>query len=173
MSHKKEPIYKGKALTLNHEWVTFPDGKEAELEIVRHPGGAAVVAVNDQGEVCLIRQYRYAADGWIWELPAGRREAGELPQLTAQRELAEEVGLEAQDWRSLSELLPSPGIFDERIYLYLAQGLSQVPHCHDELEYIEVHWLPLSQAIGMAVEGEIMDAKTVVGLFRAQAVVGA
>lgn len=169
---KKELIYQGKALILNREWASFPDGREGELEIVRHPGGAAVAAINERAEVCLIRQFRYAVGGWIWELPAGRREAGEDPQRTAQRELAEEVGLQAQHWQSLGELLPSPGIFDERIFLYLAQGLTQVPHSHDELEYIEVHWLTLKQAVDLAINGEITDAKTLAGLVRAKALMG-
>jgi 8-oxo-dGTP pyrophosphatase MutT (NUDIX family) len=168
VSQKRQCIYHSSTLILNRETVSFPDGKEGELEIVRHPGGAAVAAFNDHEEVCLIRQYRHAAGGWIWEIPAGRREPGEDPLHTARRELAEEVGLQAQDWRSLGEMLPSPGIFDERIHLYLAHGLSETPISHDDLEYIEVHWVPFSQAVRWAVDSEIQDAKTLVALFRTQ-----
>jgi 8-oxo-dGTP pyrophosphatase MutT (NUDIX family) len=168
VSQKHQRLYHSSTLILNRETVTFPDGKEAELEIVRHPGGAAVVALNNRDEVCLIRQYRHAAGGWIWEVPAGRREPDEAPLLTAQRELAEEVGLQARDWQSLGEMLPSPGIFDERIHLYLAQGLSETSVSHDELEYIEMHWVPLPQAMRWAIDGEISDAKTLVALFRTQ-----
>lgn len=164
-----ELIYRGNAMTINREHVVFPDGKQGELEIVRHPGGAGAVAIDAQERVCLIRQFRYAAGAWLWEIPAGRMEPGEAPAVTAERELAEEAGLLASQWSSLGEVLPSPGICDERIHLFLAQGLSATPMTHDALEFIEVHWLPLSEAVQWALRGDISDAKTLAALLRAQA----
>ncbi len=161
-------IYRGRALTLNEERVTFPDGQQEVLEIVRHPGGAGTLALDDDGRVCLIYQYRYAAGGWLWEIPAGRLETGEEPQACAQRELAEEAGLHASRWQCLATLLPSPGICDERIYLFIARGLSPVPTAHEFGEYIEVHWLPLDDALARICAAEIVDAKTVIALQHAR-----
>ncbi len=166
-------IYKGRALVLNKERVTFPDGQQEVLEIVRHPGGAGALALDDEGRVCLIRQYRYAADGWLWEIPAGRLEMDETPQHCAQRELAEEAGLQAGRWQPLIELLPSPGICDECIYLFLAQDLCVVPTAHEFGEYIEIHWLTLDDALAQICAGDIVDAKTVIALQHARLCVGA
>ena len=94
MTTKLHPIYRGKIIQLNLETVALPNGKEIELEIVHHPGGVAVLALDNAGRLCLIRQYRHAAGGWLWEIPAGKLEAGEAPELTAQRELLEEAGVE-------------------------------------------------------------------------------
>ncbi len=157
-------IYQGRALTLNEECVVFPDGQRMVLEIVRHPGGAGALALDDEGRVCLIRQYRYAAGGWLWEIPAGRLETGEAAQACAQRELAEEAGLKAESWQPLATLLPSPGICDERIYLFLARELSPLPTAHEAGEYIEIHWLSLTDALTKVCAGEIVDAKTVIAL---------
>lgn len=163
-----QSIYRGRALTLNEERVTFPDGQQEVLEIIRHPGGAGTLALDDAGRVCLIRQYRYAAGGWLWEIPAGRLEQDEDPQTCAQRELAEEAGLIATHWQSLATLLPSPGICDERIYLFLARGLSATPTAHEFGEYIEIHWRPLDDALAQVCAGEIIDAKTVIALQHAR-----
>ncbi|HEB94272.1 MAG TPA: NUDIX hydrolase [Gammaproteobacteria bacterium] len=157
-------IYQGRALTLNEERAVFPDGQQALLEIIRHPGGAGALALDDEGRVCLIRQYRYAAGGWLWEIPAGRLETGEAAQACAQRELAEEAGLQAQRWQPLATLLPSPGICDERIDLFLARELSPLPTAHEAGEYIEIHWLSLSEARAKVCAGEVVDAKTVIAL---------
>ena len=165
-------IYQGRALTLNEEYVEFPDGKREMLEIVRHPGGAGALALDTEGRVCLIRQYRYAADGWLWEIPAGRLETGEDARLCAQRELAEEAGVRAAHWQPLAKLLPSPGICDERIYLFLARELSPVPTAHEPGEYIEIHWLPLNDALAKVCAGEIVDAKTVIALQHARLCAG-
>ncbi len=168
MGTDRKLIYQGRALTLNEECVTFPDGQQEVLEIVRHPGGAGALALDEEGCVCLIRQYRYAVDGWLWEIPAGRLEVDEAPQLCAQRELGEEAGLRAGHWQSLATLLPSPGICDERIYLFLARDLSPVPTAHETGEYIEIHWLPLTDALAKVCTGEIVDAKTVIALQHAR-----
>lgn len=161
--------YRGRVIAVEVSQVPLPNGRSARYEIVRHPGGAAVVALNGRDEVCLLRQFRPAGDGWVWELPAGRLEPGEAPQSTAVRELLEEAGCEAARWESLGGILSSPGVFDETIHLYLAQGLTSRPTQHEPHEVIEVHWVPLAEAARRAVEGELRDAKTVIGLLRAAA----
>jgi ADP-ribose pyrophosphatase len=156
-----------KIVTLTEETVTLPNGIEVEYQFVHHPGGAAVVALNDQGEICLLRQYRPVANEWLWELPAGKRDNEEQPLLTAQRELAEEAGIEAIRWAQLGAIYSSPGIFTEVIHLYLATDLKEVGSHPEEHELFELHWLPLARALAMAQNGEIQDAKTIIGIFRA------
>lgn len=169
---ERRAVYVGKIIDLGLERVELPNGELVELEIVRHPGGAATVALDEQGRVCLLRQYRHAAGGWLWELPAGKLDAGETPASTARRELTEEAGLAADDWTDLGYLLSSPGILAEVIHLYLARGLRVVPQDHASDEIIEIHWLPLDQALRWCVDGTITDAKTLIGLFRAQSKIG-
>lgn len=163
----RKPIYQGNVVDLGMESVQLPDGRSLNLEIVRHPGGAAVVAMNDRDEVCLLRQYRHAGGGWLWELPAGKLEPDEPALTTAQRELEEEAGLRAQTWQVLARVLTTPGFCDEVIHLYLAKILEQVPIRHQAHECIEIHWRPFAEALAMAERGEIRDAKTLLGLFYA------
>lgn len=165
-------VYRGRALTLNEERATFPDGRQAILEVVRHPGGAGALALDEDGRICLIRQFRYAAGGWLWEIPAGRLESGEAALHCARRELAEEAGIQAADWQPLGTLLPSPGICDERIHLFLARDLVQVPTAHEAGEYIEIHWLSLDEGLARICAGEIVDAKTVIALQQARLCTG-
>lgn len=160
-------VYNGKALTLNLEQALYPDGTKEVLEIVRHPGGAGAIAINEQKRVCMIRQYRYAADDWIWEIPAGRIEHDENPLETARRELLEEAGLAAKQWDSLGKILPSPGICDERIFLYMATGISEKEVAHEPTEFIEIHWVPLQESINWIENGTITDAKTIISLYNA------
>lgn len=166
---KRTPVYRGRVIDVGVDTVTLPNGRTCDLEIIRHPGGAAVVALNAQLQVCLLRQYRHAADGWLWELPAGRIDPGEQPLETARRELAEEAGVQADGWEDLGAMFSSPGVFTERIHLYLARQLTETEQCTEEHEVLEVHWVPLRQALDWAMSGEICDAKTLVGLFRAAA----
>lgn len=165
---KRQSVYTGKVVDLGLDSVELPNGELVELEIVRHPGGAAVVAIDEQGRVCLLRQYRHAAGGWLWELPAGKVEAGEAPASTARRELTEEAGVEADDWTDLGFLYSSPGVLTEAIHLYLARGLQTATKSHERGEVIEIHWFPLSQALQWCTNGAISDAKTLIGLFRAE-----
>ena len=161
--------FRGRVITVNVERVALPNGETADYEIVHHPGGAAVVAIDDQQRVCLLRQFRPAAGGWVWELPAGRIEPGEPPAETARRELIEEAGCEAAEWRELGHILSSPGVFDERIHLYLARNLRSVPSQHESYEVLEIHWVALPEAQARALRGDISDSKTIVGLLRAGA----
>jgi 8-oxo-dGTP pyrophosphatase MutT (NUDIX family) len=160
--------YQGRVITLNVERVTLPNGAVADLEIIHHPGGAAIVAIDADRNVCLLRQYRHAAGGWIWELPAGKLEPLEPPLKTAQRELIEEAGCEASQWQSLGVILSSPGVFTERIHLFKAVGLTAQPSAHELHEVIEVHWIAFEKAVEMALDGTISDAKSIIGLLRAQ-----
>lgn len=160
-------IYAGKVVNLAVDSLVLPNGERLQLEIVRHPGGAATVALNKREEVCLLRQYRHAAGGWLWELPAGKLEPQEPPASTAKRELEEEAGLQAADWIKLGQMYSTPGFCDEIIHLYLARELTEVPSHHGKHELIEVHWLPLTAAIAQVLEGTIRDAKTMLGLMLA------
>ncbi len=160
-------LHHGRLIDLTLETAVLPDGRRIELEIVSHPGGAVAVAVDAAGRVCLLEQYRYAAGGTIWELPAGTIDSGESPSETARRELREEAGVIAADWTDLGAIYSTPGFCNERLYLYLARELQSVNPDHGHDEVIEVHWLPFSDAFAMAREGAISDAKTVAALFRA------
>jgi ADP-ribose pyrophosphatase len=158
-------VFKGRVLTLNLEQVTLPNGRVAELEIAHHPGGAAVVALDANGRVCLLRQYRHAAGGWLDELPAGKLDGGEPPIECAVRELAEEAGMQAGRWDKLGEYLSSPGVLTEVIHVFLARDLVPVQAAPEEHEVFEVHWLPLAEAVARAASGGLQDGKSLVGLF--------
>jgi 8-oxo-dGTP pyrophosphatase MutT (NUDIX family) len=162
-------LYRGRVIELNLERVQLPNGRAADLEIIHHPGGAAIVAIDAQHRVCLLRQFRHAANGWIWELPAGKIDQREPPLETAQRELAEEAGTTAQCWESLGDYLSSPGVFTEVIHLFLATQLEAVPTRHEDHEVLEVHWLPFDAALAMARSGELRDGKSLAGIFRSAA----
>lgn len=161
-------VYDGRIITLGLETVRLPTGALVELEIIRHPGGAAVVAY-DGAKVCLLRQFRHAADGWLWELPAGKIDAGEDPFETARRELAEEAGVGARNWTPLGAMHSSPGVFTEVIHLYLARDLEPAQLDQGADEVIEVHWIPFDEALAWCRDATITDAKTALGLFRASA----
>jgi len=163
-------LFTGRVVSVEAVRVEMPAGNLAEYEVIRHPGAAAIVAVDSEDRVCLLRQFRPAAGGWIWELPAGRREPGESPQQTAARELAEEAGCSAVVWRSLGSILSSPGVCDEEVHLFLATGLTTQPVRHEPFEAIEIHWINFGEALRRALTGEIRDSKTVAGLVRANAV---
>jgi ADP-ribose pyrophosphatase len=165
----KQTHFKGRVIEVNVERVELPNGSVADLEIIHHPGGAAVAAINDSGEICLLRQFRHAAQGWLWELPAGKIDNREPPLATAQRELEEEAGCIASRWESLGDVVSSPGVFTEVVHLFLATGLNATTARPEEHEVLEVHWKPLSEAVHMAQAGEMRDSKTVVGVFRAAA----
>lgn len=162
-------VFKGRVIEVNVERVRLPNDNVADLEIIRHPGGAAIAAINERREICLLRQFRHAADGWLWELPAGKIDNREPPLKTAQRELEEEAGVVAARWESLGDMVSSPGVFTEVIHLYLATGLRDVAARPEEHEVLEVHWKPLEEALEMARSGELRDAKSLVGVFRAAA----
>ncbi len=168
MAAQVRNVFKGKVLTLNLERVRLPNGSLAELEIAHHPGGAAVVALDAAGQVCLLRQFRHAAGGWLLELPAGKLDGGEPPLDCARRELEEEAGVQAASWEKLGEFFSSPGVLTEVIHLYLARELTPKPRRPEEHEVFEVRWLPLQEAFAMAASGGLEDGKSLVGLFWAR-----
>jgi len=171
INHKKS-IYKGKVINLVVENVTLPNGDTCDLEIIHHPGGSAIVALNDNNEICLLKQYRQALRQWIWELPAGKIEPDADAFLTAQRELEEEAGVLAEKWQSLGLTHTSPGFFTENIYCYLAQNLKSTEQKLEHGEVLEVHWVDMAIAIRQVVTGEINDAKSCVGILRAANALG-
>lgn len=164
---ESRPVYSGRIVHLNLDTVRFPDGSTGELEMIRHSGAAAVLplagSVDDEDpEVVLIRQYRYAADGYVYEVPAGRpSEPGEDWELCARRELEEETGLRAREMRKLTSILTTPGFTDERIHLFLATGLEEGEHSRDADEFMEVVRFPYSRVLEMVRDGEIVDAKSI------------
>ena len=168
MSHTSRQIYEGRVIRLGIESLTLPDGTPLELEVVRHPGGAATVALDEQDQVYLLRQYRHAAGGWLWELPAGKLEADETPLATASRELTEEAGLLAEDWQELGNILVTPGFCDEVIHLFVARGLTSVAPQPESHELIEIHRVPFRDALAQVYDGTIRDAKTMLGLMLAE-----
>ena len=157
-------IYKGKVVVLNVESVSLPNGASAELEIVRHPGASAIVPMKADGTVVLVRQYRHAVGGYIYEIPAGKLDHGEDPLLCAARELEEEVAYRAARFELLTSIFTAPGFVDEVIHIYLATGLTQGRQQLDHDEVLDIIEIPLENAIGMIQAGEIRDAKSIVGL---------
>jgi ADP-ribose pyrophosphatase len=162
-------VYSGKVVNLDVDTVRFPDGSTGELELIRHPGASAVVPfVSDpQGAdptILLIKQYRYASGGDLFEIPAGRLDKGENPAECARRELLEEVGVTANRLERLTTIWTTPGFTDERIHLFWASELSTGKHAREADEFIEVIPKPLSEILTLIREGAICDAKTVVGI---------
>ena len=168
----KRQVYEGRVIDLWIEEVTLPNGRSVALEVVHHPGAAAIVAVDAHDDVTLIRQWRHAAGGYIWEVPAGTLAAGEAPERCAQRELREEAGLVAGQWTALGSILTTPGFCDERIHLFLARDLSESTQQLDHDEVLTVSRKPLAHALEMIRSGEIEDAKSIAALCRAASLLG-
>ncbi|MFQ5596653.1 MAG: NUDIX hydrolase [Nitrospiria bacterium] len=160
----KQEIYKGDPVHLFTESVTLPNGKKTTLEIIRHPGAAAVVPLLSDGTVVLIRQYRYAAGGFIYEIPAGKRSKGESPESCALREVEEETGYRVGTLKKLTAILTVPGFCDEVIHLYLGTNLVACVQQLDEDEVIQIIKIPIRKAMKMIVDQHIRDAKTIVAL---------
>jgi ADP-ribose pyrophosphatase len=167
--HHVEELHRGRVFRLSRERVTLPNGHTTDLEVVRHPGAAAVVPMLDEKRVVLIRQYRHAVGGVIWEIPAGTLSPGETPLACAGREIQEETGFVAGVFDALGVLVPVPGYSDERIHLFLATDLRQASRHLDQDEVLDVAVLPMTQALEMIRTGEIVDAKSIVGLLKAEA----
>ncbi len=162
-------IYTGRVLNLDIDSVKFPDGSVGELEIIRHSGASAVVPLLDDPDapdprIVLIRQYRYAADGFVYEIPAGRLDHGESPLECAQRELEEETGYRAAHMEPLISILTSPGFTDERIHLFIAWGLMPGQEAREHDEFLTSVTLPRSRVMRLLEQGKIPDGKTAVAL---------
>ncbi len=156
-------VHRGRSITVQVEEAVLPDGRRIPLDVVRHPGASAVVPFESADDVLLIRQYRHAAGGFIWEVPAGKLD-GDAPEVCAAKELEEEVGRRAGRLTHLSSILTSPGFTDEVIHLFAAYDLSPVPQRLEHDEVIEVVRTPLSRALEMIWSGELRDAKSALAL---------
>jgi ADP-ribose pyrophosphatase len=166
-------LYSGRIVNLDLDTVRFPDESIGQLEMLRHPGAAAVVPFLDSPggadpRVVLIRQFRHAADGYIWEVPAGRLDSGEPPEVCAARELEEETGMRARRLERLTTIYTTPGFTDERIHLFLADGLDPGAEHREADEFMELHTRRWSEVLGMIEQGEIVDGKTLVSLLFVQ-----
>jgi 8-oxo-dGDP phosphatase len=168
-----EEVYEGRVISLRRDTVAMPGGGESVREVVRHPGAVAVVALDDDDRVVLVRQYRHPVADRLWELPAGLRDAdGEPPLETAKRELAEEALLAADRWSLLVTSYSTPGFCDEQVLVYLAEGLSEVRRPdgftveHEELD-MTVERIPLDEAVQQVFDGTIRNASAVIGLLAA------
>jgi ADP-ribose pyrophosphatase len=166
---KSRRAYTGKIISVDVDTVRFPDGSVGELEMVRHPGASAVVPflsdpAGQDPQVLLIRQYRYAAEGYLYEIPAGRLNPGEDPCECALRELKEETGCSAERVDELFTMYTTPGFTDEKIHLFMATGLASGETKLEADEFLELQPMPLSRALGMIQGGEIQDSKTALGL---------
>ena len=162
----RKQVYPGRVVNLWVHRIALPNGKTTELEVIQHPGASAVVPIDHDGQVVLVRQYRHAAGGWIYEVPAGKLDAGEDPQDCARREVREETGFQAGDLHSLGWIWTTPGFTDEKIWLFAATDLVAAEQDLDDDELLEVVHVPRDQAIEMAVDGRIGDSKSVAALLR-------
>jgi ADP-ribose pyrophosphatase len=164
---KSRSAYRGEWLEVFVEQVQLPNGHQVELDIIRHPGASAVVPFVSDEDVLLIRQYRHAAGGTIYEVPAGKLDAGEEPEVCAARELEEEAGKRAGRLEKLGAIWTTPGFTDERIHLFAAYQLETVPQRLESDEVIELIEMPLRAALDLVWSGELSDAKSALALVHA------
>jgi ADP-ribose pyrophosphatase len=168
MDSNRRQVLKLGVVDLGVEHASLPNGVEIDLAVIRHPGAAAIVALDEAGHLAMLHQYRHAIGGYLWEVPAGCRNAGETPLQCAHRELAEEAGLAARRWDHLGTIVTIPSFCDERIDLYLARDLELATGALDVDEVIRVEKISFDNAMGMVRSGEIVDAKTIAALYRAR-----
>lgn len=159
-AESKELLHQGNLISLFKERVKLPKGKYTYFDIVSHPGGSVIAAINERNEICLLKQWRHAVNQFVWEFPAGCIEENEHPLNAAKRELEEESGVKANDWQDFGHILATPGYSNEVLYFFRAKNLSQGTQKLDEAEQLEAHWLALDDVYAMAKNGEITDAKT-------------
>ncbi|HIS04788.1 MAG TPA: NUDIX hydrolase [Candidatus Fimenecus stercoravium] len=162
----KSYIYKGRIINMRVDDAMLPDGRTAKREVVEHPGGVCIAALTEQEELLFVEQFRYPYGEVVLELPAGKLEYGEDPLEAGKRELQEETGAAAQDYRSLGKLYPTPGYCGEIIHLYLATDLTFSAQHPDDDEFLELRRIPLEKAFQMVMENKIADAKTQVGILK-------
>jgi ADP-ribose pyrophosphatase len=169
---KSRVVHRGRSITVQVEEAELPDGRRIPLDIVRHPGASAVVPFETPRDVLLIRQWRHAAGGMIWEVPAGKLD-GEDPEVCAYRELEEEAGRRAGRLVRLASIFTSPGFTDEVIHLFAAFDLAAIPQRLEHDEHLEVVCVPLARALELVWSGELRDAKSALALLHAARHVGA
>jgi 8-oxo-dGTP pyrophosphatase MutT (NUDIX family) len=161
-------VHQGRVIQVSTEILRYANGREHALDFVRHPGAAAVVALDQANRACFVSQYRHGIGDFLWEIPAGKLDPGEAPDICAVRELQEETGVRAHHWTAMGTYLPAPGIFTEIIHLYLARDLEVGVATPDVDEELQVAWVPLEEALGRVLRGEWTDGKTALALMRAQ-----
>ena len=168
--------YQGKIINVRTDTVRVPEGTTTEREVVEHPGAVGIVALDSRDRVLMIQQYRHPVGRLLWELPAGLRDvAGEPTAQTGRRELLEETGYRARDWHVLADYFSSPGIITERLRIFLARGLEEVPAAErdfvpeNEEAHLVLDWVPLDRAVSLVLAGEIHNGVAVVGLLAAHA----
>ena len=169
---ESKTLFDGIIVKLKVDQARLPDGKVAAREVVEHPGGVAVLALDEENNVTLVQQYRYPFHQVLLELPAGKLDAGEDHRPAAVRELSEETGLEAEELTYLGCLLASPGFCTERLHMYLARGLSRKESHPDEDEFLNVVTMPFQQLLGQVMDGTIEDAKTVATVLKTKVLLG-
>jgi ADP-ribose pyrophosphatase len=162
-------VFHGRIVRVRVDEVRLPNGNTSSREVIDHPGGVCILALDEQNRAAIVRQYRYAFGRVMTELPAGKLESGEEPFVTARRELAEEVGATAAEWIDLGELIPSPGCYAETLHMYLARGLTFRAPQPDEDEFLEAEFVPLEELAERCLSGELRDAKTVAAVLKARA----
>ena len=165
-------VYTGRIFNVDIDRVRFPDGSEGELEMIRHPGASAIVPflsdpAGDDPQILLIKQFRYAAEGFVYEIPAGRLDPGEDPADCARRELMEETGCSAERMEHLYTMFTTPGFTDEKIHVFIATGLREGEHKRESDEFMDIERMTLSRALELIERGEINDAKTALGILYA------
>ena len=166
-------VYSGRVISLVVDDILLPDGKPAKREVVEHNGGVCVIAEDNEGNILFVKQFRYPYKEIILEVPAGKRDSkNEDPLLCGKRELKEEVGATASRWMPLGEIIPSPGCYGEKLYLFLARGLEFGETHMDEDEFLRVSRLPLTDLIQGCISGEIQDGKTVCAALKAKYIMG-
>lgn len=163
---ERRPVYDGRIVKLSVDRVRLPNGNVAELEMIRHQGAAAVVPVDAERNVLLVRQYRHAAGGWLLEIPAGKLDPGESPETCALREVEEETGFRPANLIPMGWIFTTPGFTDEKIWLFAATGLSEATQALEDDEVLTVHRVPLDEAVALATRGELRDSKSVCALLR-------
>lgn len=157
-------VFEGRMIKLRVDTVLLPNGETATREVIEHPGAVAVIALTEQGELLMVRQYRHPTGEILLEIPAGKRDRGETPLSCARRELEEETGYRARQWKPLFSYYTTPGFSDELLYIIVAAGLEKGQAHTDEEEFIEVVTVPVDEALRMVYRGEIRDAKTIIGI---------
>ena len=165
-------VFQGKIIQVELDEIPLPNGRPARREVVRHPGGVCILALDQDGQVTLVRQYRYPMAEHIIELPAGKLDPGEEPSAAARRELEEETGLRPGKLDYLGCLLASPGFCTERLHMFLARDLERLPSHPDEDEFLDVFTMPYEQLLAQVMAGELQDAKTVAITLKTKVLLG-
>lgn len=165
---KSEPIFKGRVIDLRVDTVTLPDGNVSTREVIAHPGGVCVLAVDEEKNVFMVRQYRYPTKQVLLEIPAGKLEYGEDYFEAAKRELEEEAGVVAENYVYLGYFYPTPAYCEEKIHMYFASGLTKTKQNLDDEEFLEVEKVPYDKLLEMISKGEIIDGKTALAALRAR-----